>query len=313
MLVTSETATTPARDCPELMRQGRITDALALVTGVTDPSVDTLAVRLECRLARGEMKLAMIEGKQLAGRRGLSAAEAARVDLVLGDLASAIGRDDDAVAHYRAVAGRVDDDPLALPWRAGAALSLMRSGGRHEAATLAAEHLALARATDSAYAVAGALRTAAACLAVDQSLRLREAHALAVGRFDRLAAQLATDLAGVLALTSTVAVEIAEAVLLLRAAEEYADAEDLWPLHSRVRRLLERLGETPHVPRTETIALLTQSELRVARLAALGATNRAISEDVGVTVKAVEWHLSHAYRKLGIRGRRDLRQALRLG
>ncbi len=42
-------------------------------------------------------------------------------------------------------------------------------------------------------------------------------------------------------------------------------------------------------------------------------TTRAIAEDVGVTVKAVEWHLSHAYRKLGINGRRGLPQALRLG
>ena len=59
--------------------------------------------------------------------------------------------------------------------------------------------------------------------------------------------------------------------------------------------------------------MLTHSELRVARLAALGATNRAIAEDVGVTVKAIEWHLSHVYRKLGIRGRHGLPQALRLG
>jgi len=311
MLATAEAAT-PARDCPELIRQGRITEALTVLTAVPDPSVDTFASTLECRLARGEMDLAMTLGTQLATMRGQSPADAARVDLVLGDLASAIGRDNDAVAHYRD-AGEGIDDPDALPWRSGAALSLMRNGGRHEAAELAVEHLALARATDSAYAVGVALRTAAACLAVDQSSRLREAHVLALGQFDRLAAQVATDLAGLLALTSTGDVEIAEAVALLRAAEEYADGEDLWPLHNRVRRLLERLGETPHTPRTEIIARLTQSELRLARLAGLGATNRAIAEDVGVTVKAVEWHLSHAYRKLGIHGRAGLAQALRLG
>lgn len=104
-----------------------------------------------------------------------------------------------------------------------------------------------------------------------------------------------------------------DAVAYFRAAEEYADAEDLWPLHTRARRLLERLGETPQTPRTETIARLTQSELRVARLAGLGASNRTIAEEVGVTVKAVEWHLSRAYRKLGIRGRGGLLWALRLG
>ncbi len=311
-MLASAGAPTTAPDCPDLIRQGRITEALAALTAVPDPSVDTFASTLECRLARGEMDIAMTLGKQLATMRGQSPADAARVDLVLGDLASAIGRDDDAVAHYRAAGERIDD-PDALPWRSGAALSLMRNGGRHEAAKLAVEHLALAQATDSAYAVAVALRTAAACLVVDQSSRLRAAHVLALGQFDRLAAQVATDLAGLLALTSTGDVEIAEAVALLRAAEEYADGEDLWPLHTRVRRLLERLGETPHTRRTEIIARLTQSELRVARLAGLGATNRAIAEDVGVTVKAVEWHLSHAYRKLGIRGRAGLAQALRLG
>jgi len=251
-------------------------------------------------------------GKHLASLRGRSPADTARIDLVLGDLASALGRDDDAVAHYRDVGHRVDD-PVLLPWRSGAALALMRSGDRREAAALATEHLELAGTTGSTYAVAGALRTAAACLANQQSARLREAHTLSLGTFDRLAAQVATDLAGLLALTVARDTHVTEAVALLRAAEEYADAEDLWPLHTRVRRLLERLGETPRVPRAEVIARLTMSELRVARLAGLGATNRAIAEDVGVSVKAVEWHLSHTYRKLGIRGRGELAQVLRLG
>lgn len=299
----------PAATCADLIRQGRITDALSVLTAEPDPSVDTLARILECRLARGEMDLAMTLGKQLGDLRGLAPVEAARVDLALGDLASATGRDYDAVPHFRA-AGEQTDDAVDLPWRAGLALALMRTSGRREAAALATEQLALTRAAGSAYAVATALRTAAACLAVDQSSLLREAYVLAVCRYDRLAAQIATDLAGLLALTADV--EATEAVSLLRAAEEYADDEDLWPLHTRVRRLLERVGETPQTPRTETIAQLTHSELRIARLAGLGSSNRAIAEDVGVTVKAVEWHLSHAYRKLGIRGRGGLPRALRL-
>jgi DNA-binding NarL/FixJ family response regulator len=50
----------------------------------------------------------------------------------------------------------------------------------------------------------------------------------------------------------------------------------------------------------------------VARLAADGLTNKAIAGQVEVSVKAVEWHLSRVYRKLGIRSRTGLAAALGL-
>ena len=103
-----------------------------------------------------------------------------------------------------------------------------------------------------------------------------------------------------------------EAVALLRTAEAYADEEDLWPLHGRVRRLLERLGQQPLPLRCEAIATLTDLEHQVAHLAAGGSSNREIAEHEEITVKAVEWHLSRAYRKLGIRSRRDLPRSLKL-
>ena len=305
-------AATPARDCPGLVRQGRITEALTALTDDPEPTVGDLALTLECRLARGEMERALRLGERLTLLSRLDRAAAARVAWALAELDAATGHDETAIAHYRAV-GDLVDDPVALPWRAAAAPSLLRTGAAREARDLADDQLRRARAAGSAYAVAGALRTVAAvCPGVDREHALREALDLARGRYERLAAQVATDLAGLLALTPGPAGH-AEAVALLREAETYADHEDLWPLHARVRRLLERLGETPCTPRSEVIARLTESELRVARLAAQGRTNRAIAGDVGVTVKAVEWHLSHAYRKLGIGGRRELPRVLRLG
>jgi DNA-binding CsgD family transcriptional regulator len=58
------------------------------------------------------------------------------------------------------------------------------------------------------------------------------------------------------------------------------------------------------------VEALTASELRVARRAALGHTNRQIAQELFVTIKAVEKHLAGAYRKLSIQGRAELAEAL---
>jgi DNA-binding CsgD family transcriptional regulator len=52
--------------------------------------------------------------------------------------------------------------------------------------------------------------------------------------------------------------------------------------------------------------LLTAAEARVARLAAEGASNREIAQELFVTLKTVEMHLSSAYRKLDISSRAQL-------
>ena len=55
---------------------------------------------------------------------------------------------------------------------------------------------------------------------------------------------------------------------------------------------------------------LTASERRIADFAAGGGTNAEISQALFVTVKTVEMHLTHVYRKLGISGRGELAAAL---
>lgn len=309
MPVTPLTAT-PVGDCSGLVRQGRITQALAALTAQSDPGVADLSLTLECRLARGEMDLALRLGERLRLLPALAGVDAARASWALAELDAATGHDDSAVAHYRAV-GDLHDDPVTLPWRAAVAPCLLRAGDAREGQRLAVAQLSLARESEAPYAVAGALRTVAAvCAVVDREGTLRDALTLASGRHERLAAQVATDLAGLLALRGGDAA--AEAVSLLRSAESYADLEDLWPLHARVRRLLERLGETPRTSRAEALARLTDAELRVARMAAGGASNRAIADQSGVSIKAVEWHLSHTYRKLDVPGRRELAEVFRL-
>jgi DNA-binding CsgD family transcriptional regulator len=51
---------------------------------------------------------------------------------------------------------------------------------------------------------------------------------------------------------------------------------------------------------------LTKTEQRVAELAAAGLANKQIAQDLFVSVKTVEAHLSHTYAKLGVRSRAQL-------
>ena len=51
---------------------------------------------------------------------------------------------------------------------------------------------------------------------------------------------------------------------------------------------------------------LTPSERRIVDLAAAGRSNPEIAQALFVTVKTVEMHLGHAYRKLGVHSRREL-------
>lgn len=73
------------------------------------------------------------------------------------------------------------------------------------------------------------------------------------------------------------------------------------------------LGAAGARPRNEALSgpdALTPSERRVAFMAADGRTNRDIAQELFVTPKTVEVHLSAAYRKLGIASRKGLEEAL---
>ncbi len=69
------------------------------------------------------------------------------------------------------------------------------------------------------------------------------------------------------------------------------------------------LGQTPALDHVMP-PLLTSREQEVARLADRGMSNQAIADQLVVSVRTVETHLSHIYTKLGISGRADLARAL---
>jgi ATP/maltotriose-dependent transcriptional regulator MalT len=306
-----------------LLRAGQVLFAMRqlieLVDGTEPGTLDEvdratlLAALVDCRLARGQLPEAMLLRAELAPLAALDGVAGAIATFSIAELTAVLGDREHAIPLYLAVGERAASRPVPVevaPWRAGAVLTMV-STGRRDVRELAIEHHEEAARSGSPYAVSLALRTLATANADGQRLPLlREARAALSGVVaSRLAAQIDTDIAGLLMLSAD-PVDEAEAIDLLRSAELYAGQQELWPLQSRVRRLLERLGEAPRPAQTEAIASLTQAERRVADLAAEGLTNRQIAEHLVVSVKAVEWHLSRVYRKLGIRSRQALAPTL---
>jgi DNA-binding CsgD family transcriptional regulator len=96
----------------------------------------------------------------------------------------------------------------------------------------------------------------------------------------------------------------------LRAAHELfveLGAEDF---AERARRELLATGETARKRSVETRYELTAQEEQIARRADEGRTNPEIAMELFISARTVEWHLSKVYMKLGIRSRRELRDAL---
>jgi DNA-binding NarL/FixJ family response regulator len=96
----------------------------------------------------------------------------------------------------------------------------------------------------------------------------------------------------------------------LRAVLELARRGGALAIAKRAHEELEASGEKLRPLLAGGVESLTPSERRVAQLAAEGLTNREVAQSLFLTVKTVETHLSHTYRKLGIGSRTELPEAL---
>jgi DNA-binding NarL/FixJ family response regulator len=180
-------------------------------------------------------------------------------------------------------------------------------GRRDEAIELAREELEVTRAFGAPWSLGRTLRVLGT-LEREQGLdRLREAVDVLDGSTARLehAKALAALGSGL-----RLARQPTEAREPLRRALELADACGAAGLAEDVRTELYATGARPRTAALSGAGALTASERRVAALAAEGASNRDIAQTLFVTPKTVEVHLSNAYRKLGIRSRRELAGAL---
>jgi DNA-binding CsgD family transcriptional regulator len=229
--------------------------------------------------------------------------------LVRATVALAEGRPDEALREletcdaYERTAGL--PATAVLPWRAVAVRALLALGRRAEA-------VALGRAFDEqaqAFGAPGVIgRALHARGLAEEDLALLEA---AVGALGRSPARLAHAEALLdLGLALRAAGRDVDARGPLRGALDLAVACGARLLADRARRALREAGGRPRRLRSTGADALTPAELRTARLAISGLTNREIAQASFLSPRTVEMHLSNSYRKLGIGGREQLASAL---
>ncbi len=196
-------------------------------------------------------------------------------------------------------------NPGRLPWRTLRAEALHALGRTGEAVAVATEELPLSRRWRAPRTVGRTLRVLGV-VSRDESL-VREAVDVLAGTPPRLElAKALRDLGVLLRLDR----RPAEAREPLREALELATAAGADGLAGHVRSELAATGARPRTDARSGVGALTASEARVARAAADGQSNKDIAQALYVTPKTIEVHLSNAYRKLGIRSRRELQAAL---
>jgi DNA-binding CsgD family transcriptional regulator len=193
-------------------------------------------------------------------------------------------------------------------WRSQLALALP-AGERARARALAASELADARQTGVSSAIGVALAASAtlAPAAAERATLWEQAVTSLEGSPARL--ELARALVGQGSELRRSG-KRAQARQPLRRALELASRCGAEPLATVAAEELRAADGRPRRPWLSGVDALTPSELRVARQAAAGHSNREIAQALFVTTKTVEMHLSNAYRKLGIDSREKLPSAL---
>jgi DNA-binding NarL/FixJ family response regulator len=196
-------------------------------------------------------------------------------------------------------------NPTWAPWRSLQAEILGRLERPHDGIPLVEEELEIARGFGAPGPIGRAQRVLGT-LRQDQQV-LEEAVAVLEGSVARLEHAKALAALGAFMRRERKPTEAREP---LRQALELASVCGAESLAEHARAELYAAGARPRTEAMSGVESLTPSELRVAELAASGDSNKDIAQALYVTPKTVEVHLSSAYRKLGIRSRRELPSAL---
>ena len=246
----------------------------------------------------------------------LTGLAAAQILATRGRLRLAQGRAAEALADFQACAAMVSPEVWGvevrdigyLHARSGMALALLKLGERNRARALAQAEVEDVRVAGARRALGVALRVAGLAEGGSEGLALLKESVTALRRSPAVL-ERAHSLAALGAALRR-AGQRADARGLLAEALELAARCGARPLAARAREELNAAGARPRREWRTGVEALTPGELRVARLAADGQTNREIAHTLYVTLKTVEGHLARGYAKLGIAGRAELPEAL---
>jgi DNA-binding NarL/FixJ family response regulator len=198
--------------------------------------------------------------------------------------------------------------PAFSTWRADAAPLLAALDRHDEARALGLEEVERCSAFGAPGPLGASLRMLGLMGPEDSGIELLEQ---AVAHLQRSSARLEHALALLeLGAATRRAGRRAEARKPLREALELARACGADAVAVRANDELVAAGARPRRDPTESRSNLTASELRVARMAAEGMTNREIAQALFLTENTIETHLRSVFRKLEIRSRSQLTRAL---
>ncbi|NEA37556.1 LuxR family transcriptional regulator [Streptomyces sp. SID13031] len=233
--------------------------------------------------------------------------------LSMARVAAARGQHEMAVQSALASGARFAEhgngsNPAVVAWRSQAAMSLHALGRTAEAMDLVSAEIEVARRWGAPFALGRAMRVAGRLTRGQAGLDLlREAVEVLDGSSARLEhAKALVDLGAALRRSNA----RVEARAPLAAGLELAYRCGAAPVVEYARMELRAAGARPRRLTTTGPESLTTSERRVADLATQDLTNRQIAQQLFVTIKTVEVHLSAAYRKLGITQRKQLHEHL---
>ncbi|WP_412543219.1 AAA family ATPase [Longispora sp. K20-0274] len=261
-----------------LLAQGRLDEA---ATALTRTGVDPTGTTAGFLYAQMETQAA------LYAARG-DAARAAEWAVLCGE-------------RYAASGG---SNPSRVAWGSLLAAAQHAQGDVPAARRTAAEELAAARAWGAPRALGRALRVSGLVEGGETGLALlaEAAEVLADSPARLEYATTLVDLGAALRRAG----RRADSRPHLRLGADLAEVCGAGPLVQRARRELRAAGSRTRSTAVTGHAALTPSEARVVELAVQGGSNRDIAQALYVTAKTVEVHLSNAYRKLGVTGRREL-------